>query len=57
MDAESIVNRPLLSYAVNLDIQKLNSGLHKEELIERQKDIKYWVPLRKELEILRHKKQ
>lgn len=54
---ESIINRPLLSYAVNLDKQKLNSELYKEELIERQKDIEYWAPLKKELEMLRHKKQ
>ena len=54
---DSITHRPLLSYALTSDIQKLNSGLHKEELIERQKDIKYWAPLKKELEILRHKKQ
>ncbi|MDP2939178.1 MAG: hypothetical protein Q8O13_03735 [Candidatus Omnitrophota bacterium] len=51
---DSITYRPLLSYALTSDIQKLNSKLHKEELIERQKDIEYWAPLIKELEILRH---
>jgi len=39
---------------VDQGLQKLNSALHEEELIERQKDIEYWAPLKKELEILRH---
>ena len=51
---ECIAYRPLLSAAVNLDIQKLDSQLREEELIERQKDIEYWAPLNKELETLRH---
>jgi hypothetical protein len=51
---ECIIDRPLLSEAINADMQKLNSQLYEEELSERQKDIEYWVPLRKELEILRH---
>jgi hypothetical protein len=38
-----------------IDIQKLNLGLKQEELKERAKDIEYWKPLRKELELLRHK--
>ncbi|MBL7130821.1 MAG: hypothetical protein ISS45_05420 [Candidatus Omnitrophica bacterium] len=54
---DSIIYRPLLTYALTSDIQRLNSELHQEELIERQKDIEYWAPLRKELELLRHKKQ
>jgi len=52
---ECVTRRPLLSSAVNVDMQKLNSQLHEEELIERQKDIEYWGSLRKELETLRHK--
>lgn len=49
-------NRPLLSLAIISDIQKLNLQLHDEEMLERQKDIEYWAPLKKELEILRSKK-
>ncbi len=51
---ECIIDRPLLSEAINADMQKLNSQLYEEELSERQKDIAYWAPLRRELEILRH---
>ena len=51
---ECIARRPLLSSAVNVDMQKLDLQLHEEELMERQKDIEYWVPLKKELETLRH---
>ncbi len=51
---ECLGSRPLLSSAINSDAQKLNLKLHEEEIRERQKDIKYWAPLRKELEALRH---
>ena len=51
---ENILFRPLLSAVVDQNLQKLDSELREEELIERQKDIEYWVPLKKELEILRH---
>lgn len=52
---ECLTNRPLLDSAVIADMEKLNLRLHDEEMSERQKDIEYWVPLKKELEILRHK--
>jgi len=52
---ECVMDRPLLSFAINSDIQELKAGLHEEEMLERQKDIYYWTPLRKELEILRRK--
>ena len=52
---ECVAQRPLLSATINVDIQKLNSQLYEEELIERQKDTEYWAPLKKELEMLRHK--
>ncbi|MDP2922832.1 MAG: hypothetical protein Q8O30_03815 [Candidatus Omnitrophota bacterium] len=52
---ECVAQRPLLSATINIDIQKLNSQLYEEELIERQKDTEYWAPLKKELEMLRHK--
>ena len=54
---ECIVDRKLLVSARKKDTQKLNSQLHEEELAERQKDIKYWAPLKKELETLRHRKK
>jgi hypothetical protein len=38
----------------NGNVEKLSSELLREELRERQKDVEYWKPLRKELEILRH---
>ena len=52
---ECALHRSLLSAAISGDIQKLNFQLREEELTERQKDIEYWVPLKKELETLRHK--
>jgi hypothetical protein len=51
---ECLNDRPLLASAINLDTPKLEYRLHEEEMRERQKDIEYWVPLRKELEALRH---
>ncbi len=51
---ECFGNRPLLSYAINSNTQKLKLKLNEEEIRERQKDIEYWSPLRKELETLRH---
>ena len=48
------VKRPLLRTAIKKDIQRLNKLLHNEEQLEREKDRKYWQPLIKELEILRH---
>lgn len=47
--------RPLLKIALKKDIKKLEKLLYKEELSEREKDKKYWEPLRKELAILRYK--
>jgi hypothetical protein len=54
---ETAASRPLLKRAIGLpDMQKLISELQCEEMIERQKDIEYWDPIKKELETLRHKK-
>jgi len=50
------INRPLLFFAIRPDKQKLSFELQKEETNERQKDIEYWNPLKKELEVLRHEK-
>jgi len=46
--------RPLLSLAVKKNEAGLTRALDKEEKKEREVDRKYWEPLRKELEALRH---
>lgn len=51
---ESVKNRPLISSAVRGDKRGLLIKLNREEAEERKKDIAYWLPLRKELEALRH---
>lgn len=51
------INRPLLSSAMTGNLQELDLRLHEEELTERRKDVEYWAPLKKELELLRQKKQ
>lgn len=51
---ECTIQRPLLKYVLN-DKQKSADLLKQEELEDREKDKKYWLPLRKELEILRHR--
>jgi len=53
---EIVVKRPLLGSAIKGDLTGLAKALYEEEEVERQKDIAYWKPLRKELEMLRHKK-
>ncbi|MFC1496723.1 hypothetical protein ACFL52_04835 [Candidatus Margulisiibacteriota bacterium] len=51
-----IKKRRLISAAIRSDFDNLSIKLKKEEMVERKKDIKYWRPLRKELEKLRHEK-
>lgn len=51
---EVMAFRPLLKAALKKDIFRLQNLLKKEELLEREKDRTYWLPLRKELELLRH---
>ena len=46
--------RPLLVEAIDGNAARLERALRDEELIERQRDKAYWLPLRKELETLRH---
>jgi hypothetical protein len=46
--------RPLLSSALSGRLEEIADGLIDEERKEREKDRLYWLPLRKELEILRH---
>jgi len=48
--------RPLISSAIKGDKHELFTRLNREEARERKKDIAYWLPLKKELETLRHKK-
>jgi hypothetical protein len=49
--------RPSVKYAIKADISKLSETITKEEKIERKKDVKYWAPLKKELEEMRRIKQ
>lgn len=51
---ECAKKRPLLKSALENNIETLKQLLYREELLEREKDRKYWQPLIKELEILRH---
>lgn len=52
---ECIKKRPLLIAARKKNVAKLTELLHDEELLERKADKKYWQPLIRELELLRHK--
>jgi hypothetical protein len=52
-----IAARPLLKYALSGNVNKVAKGPFAEETIEREKDRLYWLPLRKELENLRHSPQ
>lgn len=47
-------DRPLLVWALATDARKLEEALIDEERKEREKDRQYWVPLRAELERIRH---
>ena len=46
--------RPVLAYAASRRTQELERALAEEESAERANDRLYWLPLRKELERLRH---
>ena len=46
--------RPLLVAAISEDARKLEEGLMDEERAEREEDRKYWLPLKAELERIRH---
>jgi hypothetical protein len=48
--------RPLLAQAISGRESEIESLLREEEAYERKLDKEYWVPLKKELEIWRHKK-
>lgn len=49
-----ISQRPLLAHAATQQIQQLEQALVAEESAERERDKQYWLPLRAELEKLRH---
>jgi hypothetical protein len=51
-----ITKRPLLAFATLKGKAALERKLAKEESTERKKDQVYWLPLKKELEKLRHPK-
>jgi len=46
--------RPLLAHASTGDVIELERALVAEEAVEREQDKIYWLPLRRELEKLRH---
>ena len=48
--------RALLAHARSGKVGDLEQSLLAEETAERQRDREYWLPLRRELEILRHDK-
>ena len=49
--------RPLLAHAKHGDNEALAAALEEEERREREADKLYWLPLRKELERLRHRRK
>jgi len=49
--------RPLLSFAIARDRRGLQAALTEEEQAEREKDRRYWEPLRLELERLRRRER
>ena len=50
-------SRPLLYAALAGEVEKIELGLHEEEMAEREKDRQYWAPLREELEFLRRSRR
>ena len=53
----AISERPLLAEAASGNVPELERALRDEETTERERDKLYWLPLRKELERLRHTKR
>lgn len=49
-----VPGRPLLAEAASGKVDELERALRDEEMAERERDKLYWLPLRKELEKLRH---
>ena len=46
--------RPLLAAALSGDLEALERALRAEEIAERERDRLYWLPLKREIEKLRH---
>ena len=51
---KNAAQRPLLRFAMAGEIEKVGKAMAAEELAERKKDCRYWLPLKKTLEKLRH---
>jgi hypothetical protein len=51
-----VPKRPLLDEAASGMMRRLEKGLRDEETAERERDKSYWLPLRRELEAMRHSK-
>jgi hypothetical protein len=51
-----VSTRPLLSQAALGVLEELERALMAEEFAERERDRRYWLPLRAEMEKLRHAK-
>ena len=49
-----VSTRPLLALAASGQVEELERVLEIEESAERERDRRYWLPLRAELEKLRH---
>ena len=54
LDRRIVSKRPLLAEAISGNVGELERALRDEEADERERDKLYWLPLRKELERLRH---
>jgi len=52
-----VLKRPLLAEAISADAAQLERALREEESAERERDKLYWLPLRNELERLRHSRE
>ena len=51
---ELISKRPMLAHAAPGKLDELERALTAEESVERERDRQFWLPLRAELEKLRH---
>jgi hypothetical protein len=49
-----VKHRALLAHAQRGELTELEHALLAEETVERRRDREYWLPLRRELEELRH---
>jgi len=54
--ARAALQRPLLTAVKAGVVSDIEAGLDAEQALERAEDRKYWLPLRAELERLRHRR-